>query len=409
LLRTSMMELRGHLSNLSAFRSALSSLFLLVVVSLSSEVAVAELRGDDLRSARERAESAQKTGDYRSAVQFYDTWISAVPSDTSSYPRFALALVRNGNPERAMEILRQGVSRGCADTGYLQAEAAFTPLRSMKGWRELVQEAQSNADRNTIFPAYLCVQERYGRYRVYVPPVETFAVGPGNVPGRPDAGVNGVRPDSLRRLHPVLLLHGNGQTPELMLRWAKSLQMADVAFICPEAPYTKVRESIADHTLRLSAAPDDIAAPSEMRAKVMEASADWYFAAFEEARRNLPLYDEKPIVMGFSQGGYYASMVATRHADKVRSLVMLSASYYPEAQLEVHAEKLRRHEVDILHTHGRNDPTVPFATAERIESMLASAQTRHVFVPYDGEHWMSAEIDTIVRTWLRDHFARQGQ
>ena len=146
-----------------------------------------------------------------------------------------------------------------------------------------------------------------------------------------------------------------------------------------------------------------------MRSEVMEYSAEWYFNAYEQAKIVLPLIDEKPVVMGFSQGGFYASLLAMLHPEKISSLVMLCASYYPEARMEQRAEGLRRHRVSIFHCHGRNDAIVPFSTAEHIESMLHAADVQHTFVAFDGEHWMSAEVDESVRAWLRERFALTKQ
>ena len=366
---------------------------------------------DDLRSARERAEIAVKSGDSRQAVQLYELWLSAMPSDTAAYARCAGLYVQLGNNERALEILRLGVSRGLADISAMRNQAQYASLRGLKGWTDVARLAQENSDRSNEFTVYISPQQRFGRYKVYLPSGGEKGIRSkdGTRGRQPYEGVQGENPDSLKRYHPVLLLHGNGQTPEVMLRWAKGLQIPDVAFICPEAPYTKVRETIADNSLRLSAAPDDIAALGYLRLSVMEASADWYFSAFLDAKQTLPLVDEKPIVIGFSQGGFYGSIIAMRYSGLVRSLVLLSASYYQELRVEPFCEKLRSYGIDVLHTHGRRDPIVAFSTAERIESMLDSGGVQHQFVPYDGEHWMSAEIDGAVRRWIQDHFAIKRQ
>jgi predicted esterase len=347
--------------------------------------AMLNARADDTRSARERAETAARQGDFKSAAQWYEVWLTALPTDTSAYHKWAVALMRSGNSSRAWEVLKLGVQRGCADATQLENEQEFLLLRTQKDWPEVILRARSNAAAVNEFPSYLCSQQRFGRYKVLL-----------SGAGAP-------------RYHPVLLLHGNGQTPEVVLRWAKGLNLPNVAFVCPEAPYVKVRESLHDNTLKLSAAPDDISAPPELRATVMEESAAWYFSAMNDAMRRLPLINEKPIVMGFSQGGFYASIVATRYADSVRSLVLLCSSIYPEAALETHARNMQLHDVDVFHAHGRRDATVPFSVAERIESLLESNNVSHTFMPFDGEHWMTAEVDDAVRKWLRERFSISGQ
>lgn len=342
-------------------------------------------RADDTRSARERAEHAARQGDFKTAAQWYETWLTALPTDTSAYCKWAVALVKTGNAARALDVLKLGVQRGCADASQLEDEQEFSVLRTQKDWPEMVLRARSNAAAANEFPSYLCSQQRFGRYKVLL------------------SG------DGSSRYHPVLLLHGNGQTPDVVLRWAKGLNLPNVAFVCPEAPYVKIRESLHDNTLKLSAAPDDISAPPELRATVMEESAAWYFSAVNDAMRRLPIINEKPIVIGFSQGGFYASIVATRYADSVRSLVLLCASIYPEASLEMRARSLQAHGIDVFHAHGRRDVTVSFSVAERIESILESNNVSHTFMPFDGEHWMSAEVDDAVRRWIRERFSISGQ
>jgi predicted esterase len=355
----------------------------LIFMCLST--ALASARADDTRSARDRAESAARQGDFKTAAQWYELWTSALPSDTTAYYKWAIALLRSGNAAKAGEVLKIGVQRGCADVTFLESESDFAILRALKEWPETLRRARSNAANTAEFPSFLCTQQRFGRYKVLL-----------SGAGAP-------------RYHPVLLLHGNGQTPDVVLRWAKGLNLPNVAFVCPEAPYVKVRESLHDNTLKLSAAPDDISAPPELRATVMEESAAWYFSAMNDAMRRLPLINEKPIVMGFSQGGFYASIVATRYADSVRSLVLLCSSIYPEAALETHARSMQLHGVDVFHAHGRRDATVSFSVAERIESILESNNVSHTFMPFDGEHWMTAEVDDAVRRWLRERFSISGQ
>jgi predicted esterase len=355
------------------------------LIFMCFSTALASARADDTRSARDRAESAARQGDFKTAAQWYELWTSALPSDTTAYYKWAIALLRSGNAAKAGEVLKIGVQRGCADVTFLESESDFAILRALKEWPETLRRARSNAANTAEFPSFLCTQQRFGRYKVLL-----------SGAGAP-------------RYHPVLLLHGNGQTPDVVLRWAKGLNLPNVAFVCPEAPYVKVRESLHDNTLKLSAAPDDISAPPELRATVMEESAAWYFSAMNDAMRRLPLINEKPIVMGFSQGGFYASIVATRYADSVRSLVLLCSSIYPEAALETHARSMQLHGVDVFHAHGRRDATVSFSVAERIESILESNNVSHTFMPFDGEHWMTAEVDDAVRRWLRERFSISGQ
>ena len=250
-----------------------------------------------------------------------------------------------------------------------------------------MQTVQQNAKDQSAFILRFLEQRRIGRYRVFLP--ENF--------------------DSTKKYHLIVLLHGNGHTPQLMLRWFRDLHLADVIAVCPEAPYLKLPETLSKGRLQLSAAPNDCGVPDSMRVTVMEESTTWYASVLEDARRHLPLVNELPLLLGFSQGGYYSLMLATHHPNLVRSLVLLSASYYEEAQLGEKAAVLRTHGIDVLHCHARQDPLVAFQVAELIESLLHSQGVKTEFVPFDGGHWMNAEINQRVKEWIHRHNERKQQ
>ena len=224
-------------------------------------------------------------------------------------------------------------------------------------------------------------QSRLGRYTVLFP--------------------NNMRSDTTYRL--VVLLHGNGHGPETMLAWARELDLNDVIYICPEAPYLKWTESIAEGKQKYTGMSDAIGAPDSLRARTIDLTVAWYRDAILDAQRNLPVTMERPMVIGFSQGGFYAHVLATRYPDDILTVVRMCASMYPEADVYSRYSMLRERNIEMLVTHGRSDNVVPFSVGNEISLALGAAGVRHVFVPFDGGHWPIPDITKRIREWLLTH------
>lgn len=224
-------------------------------------------------------------------------------------------------------------------------------------------------------------QSRLGRYTVLYP--------------------NNMRTDTTYRL--VVLLHGNGHGPETMLEWARQLDLNDVIYICPEAPYLKWTESIAEGKKKYTGMSDAIGAPDSLRARTIDLTVSWYRDAILDAQRSLPVAMERPMIIGFSQGGFYAHVLATRYPDDVLTVVTMCASMYPEGNVYTRYTLLRERNIEVLVTHGRTDNIVPFSVGNDISLALGAAGVRHVFVPFDGGHWPTPDITKRIRDWLLTH------
>lgn len=223
-------------------------------------------------------------------------------------------------------------------------------------------------------------QERFGRYRVQIP--------------------NGAAKGKLYPL--VVFLHGNGNTPDLMMRWAKDLKLDSSVIICPEAPYVKIPETIQTSTERYTAMADAIGISDTLVPEAITFSADWYFNVVMDAQRSLPVDNSvKPILIGFSQGGFYAQVLLTRHPDAFRKVVTVSASMYASGNVLERLPALTSYNIDILLAHARLDPVVPFQTGELIHAAFDNAGVKHTFVPFDGGHWPTPEVTETIGKWLR--------
>ncbi len=334
-------------------------------------------------TARERADYFVKMGLDDSALAAYRLWTTANPRDTTAWIALSRLLAKRGLINDAADALSQAAVAGLSNRALLDTDTVLSAImRNAKG-QQIRMRIERNATDLASFPARFARQERIGRYRVMYPPGY----------------------DSLQRYHLVLLLHGNGNEPLMMLRWARALGLQRAIIVCPEAPYVKVAETIAQGRLRLSAAGEDLAAPDSMNPTIVELSAQWYRAVLDDAERSLPVIPASlPIVVGFSQGGFYAQVLATRFPERFRAAVLLAPSYYWWGGIAERLDNLRRYGIDVLHVHGRNDPIVPFQTASLIADLYTRANVRYTLLDFDGEHWIPDDLAARIGRWIDERF-----
>lgn len=222
-------------------------------------------------------------------------------------------------------------------------------------------------------------QRRIGRYRVMLPA--------GMQPGR--------------RYPLVILFHGNGNSPSVMLNWARELKLDSTMFVCPEAPYVKLSETMSSGAPRYTAMADAMGMGDTVSPEAVSLSADWYYDVIRDAQRTLPVDTvQKPTLIGFSQGGFYSHVVMTRHPDAFSSVVSICASMYPEGKVFERYAGLRSFDLGIMVAHGRQDTVVPFQTGESIKNALEAAGMQPLFVPFEGGHWPSPVATERIRQWL---------
>jgi phospholipase/carboxylesterase len=361
----------------SMFRLLLP-VFLLALISAGTAVAQ---QPADKRSYRERADEHLRNRDYASAAEFLREWVRALPRDVGSAVTLARCYMHLRQPDSAMKILQLAGELGCGDVSALAADTLFTPLKKRRQFDSTLVVFRRNADAADDFPQKLAPQTRFGRYRILYPPGY----------------------DARKKYHLILLLHGNGQEPPVMLRWAKNLGFDNAIVVCPEAPYEKFRETVSTFARKLSAAGEDLNAPDSLKDDVIDMSADWYYSVLEDARASLPVKPSLPVIMGFSQGGFYAAVIATRRPESFAGVVMMCASMYPEGKVIERLPNLFRFGVEVFLTHGSDDATVPFQTAELFRNSLDNEKVNHVYFPFRGGHWPSEEATRRIAEWVQRH------
>ncbi len=302
----------------------------------------------DRRTARERAARLLHTKENDSlAIALFLQWMSAVPNDAAAARELITLYDRNGRKHEADTL------------------------------RHLLKKLEPTTDPRVL--TLHTLQVTMGTYKVILPskmrPAETFPA--------------------------VVFLHGNGHTAETMMGWARTLQLDSAILIFPQAPYPKLDEIMATHTPKYSASGLGIGFPDSLQSAIVDASSAWYHDAFLDAASRLPVSKDKPILVGFSQGGFHALTVATRYPFTFRSVVTICASMYDYGKVRDYLDDLRTHGVDVLVTHGKSDQTVPLQTGELIDAWLTSSRVEHVYMPFDGGHWPSGQITDAIRDWIR--------
>ena len=332
-------------------------------------------------TARERADYFLKQGNADSAVAYYRLWTAANPRDTTALVSLARLLASRGAWSDAQETLSSAASAGLSNLAAIEQDTLLASILRTPQGRLIRLRIERNATELASYPIRYARQERIGRYRVLFPPGY----------------------DPLQRYHLVLLLHGNGNEPLMMLRWAKALDLQRAIIVCPEAPYVKVAETIAQGRLRLSAAGEDLPAPDSMNPTIVELSAQWYRTVLDDAERTLPIVKGSlPIVVGFSQGGFYAQVLATRYPDRIRAAVLLAPSYYAWGGITERLENLRRYGIEVLHVHGRQDPIVPIQTGWLIAELYRRAGVNYTLFEFDGEHWIPDSVTSRIGQWITE-------
>ncbi len=304
----------------------------------------------DKRSLREKAEEiiAKKGNDSTVAI-LLEQWMLAVPADPESAYNLAQVYGRLG---------RKADSASTMDIAWQNGYTADPRIQT-----------------------YYATQQRFGRYKVLMParmkPRLTYPM--------------------------VLLLHGNGNSADMMIQLARTMQLDSIIFVCPEAPYLKSKESFSTMRERYSASDEGLGIADKLLSQVFDYSAEWYRNVLNDARESLPVSNTKTAVVGFSQGGFYSLALATKNPELVGSVVTICASMYEYGKVMQKLKVLRTYGIPVLVTHAVNDPVVPFQTSKLIVGGLVEAGVDHKHFAFEGGHWPTAEALVAIKQWLLNY------
>jgi phospholipase/carboxylesterase len=203
----------------------------------------------------------------------------------------------------------------------------------------------------------------------------------------------------------VILLHGYGASGEDLVPLYRQLQVpSEVRFAFPAAPLDLGEELGRAYAggrawWMIDLAAFEASARGEPRADRSAAVPDGLPAARHLVARVVAALQEElgatpktTVLGGFSQGAMLSLDVALRSAEKPAALVLMSGSITAGAEWAPLFPSLAG--TPVLQSHGRSDPILPYATAEKLKGLLEAAGAKVRFVEFAGGHTITSGVLT---------------
>ena len=208
--------------------------------------------------------------------------------------------------------------------------------------------------------------------------------------------------DSTDRRYPVvLLLHGNGNSPQMLLSWFGGLGLDSVIVVCPEAPYVRIPETVDKRQAAYTGVADAIAAPDTLRDESIELTARWYIDALDAAMGEFRVDTSlRPVVVGYSQGGFFAHVLMTLVPERIAGVASICASVYPQWNVLTRFVSVPPPRPAVFVAHGLNDSIVPIGVGRSYRKALETSGFSLVFREFEGGHWPTNEIERDLRSWI---------
>jgi phospholipase/carboxylesterase len=201
----------------------------------------------------------------------------------------------------------------------------------------------------------------------------------------------------------VVLCHGYGAPGTDLVPLASEIlhlrpELAEqVRFLFPEAPTTlpgffaearawwhidvsRYEAAMRSGTLR------------DMRTEIPEGlppSRRLLMGLIDAAQRETGLPMSRVVLGGFSQGAMLATDVTLRSEEAPAALVALSGTLLCEDEWRPRAAA--RAGLQVLQSHGRMDPILPFEAAEWLRDLFVESGMKVNFIPFDSVHTIPSE------------------
>ena len=328
----------------------------------------------ELQSWKEIANSAVMSGDYPKAIQFYIKWVEADPTDAVSFYNLACCYAVNGKPDSAMIMLSSAVEVGWSDSTHTMEDPDLLVLHKQPGFRKLLENcARNERMKNSAYTSRACEQNRLGRYVVILP--EEY---------------------DPRKSYPlIMLLHGYGDSPEEFSKVADFINRQDFIYALPEGSYPLQSngEKGFSHFREMENYQEDTASA--------RSAAEWVVYVANDMLKHYPISGKKFSVVGFSQGGALAHLVAAYYPERVEKYCA-HGGYYMKGTIsdkQLAAEK--KAGINALLTHGKDDQVVKMEEAIYANNMLKQAGVTMTFTMVEGAHEFTRDVGSKVNDFLK--------
>jgi phospholipase/carboxylesterase len=212
----------------------------------------------------------------------------------------------------------------------------------------------------------------------------------------------------------VVLCHGYGAPGDDLVSLARVIDAGrELRWFFPEAPLEldlgfgmagrawwnidmmRLQEAMMRGQARLLAGETPVGM-DEARA-ALEACLGEIAARFGVARERL-------VLGGFSQGAMVATEIALHAEQPFAGLALLSGTLLSEDRWRAAAPRTAP-TLDVLMSHGRADPLLPFEGAEALRALLEGAGARVTWVPHGGGHELPAVVLDRLGAFLRERLS----
>ena len=190
----------------------------------------------------------------------------------------------------------------------------------------------------------------------------------------------------------IVLLHGRGADRHDLLGLRSGLP-AGAIIAAPQAPFPGAPWGYGPGWAWYRYLGQDRPEPESFTA-----SQEALGAFLEELPEHLPVRPGRIALGGFSQGGTMSLAYALRTPGRVSHVLNFSGFLAAHPEVPVTAESVAG--TPIFWGHGRHDPAIPFALAEKGRAALRRVGAELHALDYEIGHWIDPEELRAAAAWL---------
>ncbi|MBD3160763.1 MAG: hypothetical protein GF346_01335 [Candidatus Eisenbacteria bacterium] len=202
-------------------------------------------------------------------------------------------------------------------------------------------------------------------------------------------------PDRAEPPYPTVVgLHGMAMRIEILARWIRGMTDEGCAWLLPEGPYPLERKMgrlrMIGHAWYLYEGDT----PAFRRS--LRESEDRLLRLIDRRATTDRLDRDRMLLLGFSQGGYFAGSVGLRHAERFRGIAVAGG----RIRIGFADRDIREiPRIPILFLHGTDDDVVPIDKARESAAELEEHGFPVRFEEIDGGHEWNDAMEAAFRAW----------
>ncbi len=329
------------------------------------------------------------TGNLDSAQFYYEHWLKADPQDESSWYNLACIYALQGSKEQAIDAWEKSVEAGWNDPEHPLNDSDLESIRSDARFTAALEKVSQS------------IEEKgpKGYIRNFL---ETRSVGTYIVALPEDY-------ETSNRNYPLcVILHGSGSSETGHGQLADAFGRDGVIYISPRAPYTHTSSYKGTGELGFTAwTPDQIDSLDPMYKAVPQLYAAWIMECIRDAQAHYRVNNQKPILLGHSQGAAFSWITASLYPNQIRS-IFAYAGYFPDDFCT--DEKLRgvkNANVKITLAHGTADNVVAPEATTGIAALLKEQGIAYSFTEHEGVgHGIAKDVMEQMKEWIDSETGR---